>query len=68
MKERLMDILACPLCKGELVLTVTHKEDEEIIEGYLVCEQCNITYPIREGIPNMLPPGLREPREGEESK
>ncbi|MFW6040812.1 MAG: methytransferase partner Trm112 [Thermoplasmatota archaeon] len=54
MKRSLMKILRCPECKGKLKLTVK-KEEEEIEEGYLYCKQCDITYPIEDGIPNMLP-------------
>lgn len=55
-----MNILACPLCKGDLQLTVQKEEGDEIIEGFLFCPSCNERYPIEEGIPNLLPPNLRE--------
>ena len=51
----LMEILACPVCKGELTLHV-EKETNEVLEGTLHCAHCNHTYEIREGIPNLLPP------------
>ncbi|WP_321418037.1 methytransferase partner Trm112 [uncultured Methanomethylovorans sp.] len=60
MKEEMMEILACPLCKGDLVLNIQSKEGNEIIKGTLYCKKCNEYYPIDEGIPNMLPPHLRE--------
>ena len=59
MKPELMEILCCPMCKGDLVLTVDEEDDKEIIKGSLFCEKCNEYYPIEEGIPNMLPPDLR---------
>ena len=40
MKKELMDILACPVCKGELTLTVTKEDGEEIVEGSLRCDAC----------------------------
>jgi len=58
MKRELMEILACPICKGELKLDVT-AEGDEIEEGVLRCAACSEDYPIEEGIPNMLPPELR---------
>lgn len=59
MRPELMEILVCPLCKGELVLTVTREEEGEVVAGSLRCEACNETFPIEDGIPNMLPPDLR---------
>lgn len=56
MKRALTDILVCPVCKGELVLTVTAEEGEEIISGSLHCAKCGVDYPIEDGIPNLLPP------------
>ncbi len=59
MKRELMQILVCPVCKGELQLNVT-EEKEEIISGSLYCPQCNYSYPIVDTIPNLLPPELKE--------
>lgn len=44
--RELLEILACPKCKGDIRLT--EKEDG------LVCETCKLLYPIRDGIPIML--------------
>jgi uncharacterized protein YbaR (Trm112 family) len=44
--QDLLDILACPKCKGELHLT--EKQDG------LVCEACKLRYPIKDDIPIML--------------
>ena len=54
-----MDILACPVCKGELELKIEAEDSEEIITGKLICHKCNETYPIEEAIPNLLPPSMR---------
>ena len=59
MKRDLMDILACPVCKGELTLTVAKEDDVEVVEGSLHCASCDKTYPIEDTIPNLLPPALR---------
>ncbi|MCI0439002.1 MAG: methytransferase partner Trm112 [Chloroflexi bacterium] len=59
MKRELMDILACPVCKGTLELKASREEGDEVIEGALVCQRCNESYPIEDTIPNMLPPNLR---------
>ena len=60
MKRDLMDILACPTCKGALELSVDSEHDDEIVEGSLRCAACEETYPIAGGIPNLLPPDLRD--------
>ena len=59
MRRDLLDILACPVCKGTLELSVTEEEGEEIVQGALTCAQCQETYPIQDAIPNLLPPHLR---------
>ncbi len=59
MKRNLMDILACPVCKGSLTLTVVREEDDEVVEGTLHCKKCNESYPIKSSIPILLPPALR---------
>ena len=56
MRRDLMDILACPVCKGPLELVVDQEEGEEVIAGSLICHACKETYPIEDSIPNLLPP------------
>ena len=55
-----MDIICCPVDKAELELSVDEREDEEILEGELTCTECGETYPIEDGIPNLLPPDMRD--------
>jgi uncharacterized protein len=59
MRKDLMDILACPVCKGELQLTVDEEQGDEVIKGSLFCATCNERYPIEDRIPNLLPPDMR---------
>ena len=59
MKRELMEILACPVCKGQLELQADAEDSDEIIEGSLRCGPCDETYPIEDSIPNLLPPHLR---------
>jgi uncharacterized protein len=59
-KPDLMEILRCPLCRGELTLTARKKEGPEILEGNLACPQCKVDYPISDGIPDLLPPDERD--------
>ncbi len=66
MRTDLLDILACPVCRGTLTLEaeVIAPEDApdagEVLTGALTCSACNEAYPISDGIPNLLPPDLRD--------
>ncbi|MER3431210.1 MAG: hypothetical protein C4325_01350 [Blastocatellia bacterium] len=52
MKERLLELLACPICGGDLTLVdASRYEDKEIIEGLLSCRKCDREYKITRGIP-----------------
>jgi len=44
--SKLLEILACPVCKTDIKLTADEKG--------LKCVQCNRVYPIKEDIPVML--------------
>jgi uncharacterized protein YbaR (Trm112 family) len=59
MKADLMDLLCCPVCRGDLALKATRTKGEEILEGTLTCTKCHETYPISDGIPDLLPPAER---------
>ena len=63
MRKDMMDILACPMCKAELQLTIDEENGDEVIRGSLFCAKCNERYPIDDGIPNLLPPDLRKAAE-----
>ncbi|MFN6962561.1 MAG: methyltransferase domain-containing protein [Pyrinomonadaceae bacterium] len=52
MKRKLLEILACPKCKGELTNSV---EGDEIIEGELRCAGCDASYAVTNGIPRFVP-------------
>ncbi len=60
MKRDLLEILACPVCKGDLTLTFDLEEGDEVVQGALGCGACDETYPIKDSLPNLLPPSLRE--------
>lgn len=44
--DNLLNILACPVCKGKL-----HTSGDE---QKVLCHACALAFPIREGIPVML--------------
>jgi uncharacterized protein YbaR (Trm112 family) len=52
MDKKLLDILACPLCKGALVYRKDARE--------LVCKVDRLAFPIRDDIPVMLEDEARE--------
>jgi uncharacterized protein len=56
MRRDLMEILCCPVCKGDLTLTVGQEKGEEIVTGKLACAHCKVDYPIEDTIPNLIPP------------
>ena len=59
MKKTLVEILACPICKNDLSLSIDKEEDEEeVISGTLNCinNKFKLIFNISEGIPNLLPP------------
>ena len=43
--EEFLKVLACPLCKSEVFMQ----------NGYIECTNCKRKYPIKGGIPIMLP-------------
>jgi len=44
--QELLDILACPKCKGDL--------DYDSVKETLTCNACKLRYKVEDGIPNML--------------
>ncbi len=44
--KELLDILACPKCKGDVYLSEA--------EDGLICDKCKLMYEIRDDIPVML--------------
>lgn len=55
-----MEIICCPIDKAPLELAIDEQDGDEIIEGVLTCTECGEEYPIEDGIPNLLPPDMRE--------
>ena len=46
MKNKLIEILACPICKGELIFDSANQE--------LICQFDRVAYPVIDDIPVML--------------
>ena len=49
---KLLEILVCPVTKGQLEFDATRRE--------LISRQAKLAYPIRDGIPIMLPEEARK--------
>jgi hypothetical protein len=49
----LLEVLVCPECKSSVTVDETSSE--------LVCDDCGLIYPIRDGIPIMLIEAARRP-------
>ena len=72
---KLLEILACPLCKTEVRLEVDTPSGVDTSsparmvparsQERLVCVQCGRRYPIREGIPVMLVEEAELPQGGQ---
>ncbi len=45
--EKLLEILACPKCKGELEYRTEPREE-------LICHKCRLVYRVEDDIPIML--------------
>lgn len=43
--KKLLDILACPKCKGDI----------QLVENEIICNKCNMVYQVKNDIPIMLP-------------
>ncbi|PJC88115.1 hypothetical protein CSW98_03055 [Vibrio sp. HA2012] len=46
MDHRLLEIVACPVCKGKLVYDAKNQE--------LICKLDRLAFPIKDGIPVLL--------------
>ena len=56
--QRIVPLLACPLCRGALVLQ----------EETLHCQSCHAEHPVKNGVPVLLPRGMRDAGSAELSK
>lgn len=54
MDERLLEILVCPDCRGDVI----YKDRRKLV----ICESCGLQYPVVDGIPVMLVDEATRPR------
>jgi SAM-dependent methyltransferase len=61
MKEKLLELLACPTCGGDIVVAHADKYDDgEIIDGVLSCQKCQREYKVVRGVPRFADLGKIE--------
>jgi|GEM_PF-1019751 len=67
LREKLVEILACPMCGHyPLKLVKIRTDGEKVIEGILYCENCKRWYPIKDEVAIMLPDDMRDKSTDEE--
>ena len=55
MKEKLLELLACPTCGGDILLAYASKYDgKEIIDAVLTCKKCDREYKVVRGVPRFV--------------
>ncbi len=59
--DKLLEIIVCPQCHGDLLPTQTDSADPAV-GGELVCQSCGLAYPVRDKIPVLLIDEARAPQ------
>lgn len=54
MRPDTIELLRCPNCRGQLLLSGTPAADGEVESGSVTCPACRKAYPIRAGIPRFV--------------
>jgi SAM-dependent methyltransferase len=57
-KEKLLSLLLCPDCQSAFELHAESVDGVEVMEGRLECSHCHVRFPIRRGVPRILPQEL----------
>jgi len=69
MKERLLDLLACPTCGGDILLAYASRYDgKEIIDAILTCKKCVREYKVEGGVPRFADLGKVEQEKADTAK
>lgn len=55
MHRSLLEILACPKCKGDLITSASNGSADDIVDGELSCRACGAAYAITNGIARFVP-------------
>jgi len=54
LRKEFLEYLCCPICNGDLALTVTEESTSEILHGEFRCKSCKRHYVINDGIPDFV--------------
>lgn len=54
MQQKLMQWLCCPMCNASLRLDEFEASSGEVLEGALLCGDCDSSYPVIAGVPRLL--------------
>lgn len=57
MKEWLLDLLACPVNPQHPLSPLEGFDGDRVMDGSLRCPACGLTFPVRQGVPILVPPG-----------
>ena len=61
MNKETLDLFKCNQCSNEFHIEAYEKDSKNsILEGIVICKECNLWYPIYDGIANFLPPYLAD--------
>ncbi|MBW1801742.1 MAG: methyltransferase domain-containing protein [Deltaproteobacteria bacterium] len=66
MKDFMIDILICPVClplEKQLRCEIMEKEDNDVLQGQLICKQCGTRFPVEEGTAILLPDRNRKEKQ-----
>ena len=63
MRKGSLEFLCCPVCHGDLRLTVDETLNDVFLSGSLECDSCRRTYKIESGIPDFLLPEMLDERD-----
>lgn len=54
MRKEFLEYLCCPICNGNLALTVAEESASEVFFGEFECKICKRHYVIKDGIPDFV--------------
>ena len=61
MKKETLELFKCNKCTKDFHIEAYERDSKcSILEGIIICKECNLWYPIYDGIANFLPPHLAD--------